>query len=320
MFPRHRQQVQASLTWQCAASHVLCTMRGQWCALRSRSFKRSAEYVHPEHCLPPPAGRHSTVPWFIVDCCGLTCATITWMLMLYAEFVVLFVLLLPSSLWYGLTNGILFNSLVFLAISSHLRTMLTDPGAVPKGNATHEYINSLKLSPGQVVYKCAKCCSIKPEQAHHCSICKRCIRKMDHHCPWVNNCVGESNQKYFVLFTMYIALISLHALTMVAVHILNCLGDTYDKCSSFSPGISILLIIFLSIEGMLFFIFTSIMCGTQIFSICNGEMGQEPFWGKGDRKRKKKRHEVREKAAIFCSSPSSDASGVDIDQHWECCV
>ncbi|XP_010783828.1 palmitoyltransferase ZDHHC3-like, partial [Notothenia coriiceps] len=141
--------------------------------------------------------------WFIRDACGIVCAIITWMLVLYAEFVVLFVMLLPSkNLTYSIVNGTLFNILAFLALASHLRAMCTDPGAVPKGNATKEYIESLQLKPGQVVYKCPKCCSIKPDRAHHCSVCKRCIRKMDHHCPWVNNCVGENNQKYFVLFTV----------------------------------------------------------------------------------------------------------------------
>uniref|UniRef100_A0A1A8VGV2 Palmitoyltransferase n=1 Tax=Nothobranchius furzeri TaxID=105023 RepID=A0A1A8VGV2_NOTFU len=214
----------------------------------------------------------SSAMWFIRDTCGIMCSIITWLLVFYAEFVVLFVMLLPSkNLSYSITNGILFNTLAFLALTSHLRAMCTDPGAVPKGNATKEYIESLQLKPGQVVYKCPKCCSIKPDRAHHCSVCKRCIRKMDHHCPWVNNCVGENNQKYFVLFTMYIALISLHTLLMVVFHFLYCFEDDWTKCSSFSPPATIILLILLCFEGLLFLIFTSVMFGTQVHSICTDE-------------------------------------------------
>ncbi|XP_061421822.1 palmitoyltransferase ZDHHC3 [Lethenteron reissneri] len=251
----------------------------------NRDIERRAEYRAPERCAQPPPDM-GRAGWFIRDCCGITCAVITWMLVVYAEFVVTFVLLLPASVPYALFNGTLFNALALLAVASHCKAMLTDPGAVPKGNATKEYIESLQLQPGQVVYKCPKCCSIKPDRAHHCSVCKRCIRKMDHHCPWVNNCVGESNQKYFVLFTMYIALISVHALLMVLIHLVYCSGENWENCSTFSPSSSVILLILLSLEGLLFFIFTTIMCGTQVYSICTDETGieqlkrEEPRWVK----------------------------------------
>ncbi|KAM6161231.1 palmitoyltransferase ZDHHC3 isoform 2-T2 [Erethizon dorsatum] len=241
-----------------------------------RDIERKPEYLQPEKCVPPPYPGPVGTMWFIRDGCGIACAIVTWFLVLYAEFVVLFVMLIPSQDYaYSIINGIVFNLLAFLALASHCRAMLTDPGAVPKGNATKEFIESLQLKPGQVVYKCPKCCSIKPDRAHHCSVCKRCIRKMDHHCPWVNNCVGENNQKYFVLFTMYIALISLHALIMVGFHFLHCFEEDWTKCSSFSPPTTVILLILLCFEALLFLIFTSVMFGTQVHSICTDETGIE---------------------------------------------
>lgn len=50
---------------------------------------------------------------------------------------------------------------------------------------------------------CEKCRHIKPDRAHHCSVCGECILKMDHHCPWVNNCVCFTNYKFFILFLGY---------------------------------------------------------------------------------------------------------------------
>ncbi|GBG65899.1 hypothetical protein CBR_g54190 [Chara braunii] len=50
---------------------------------------------------------------------------------------------------------------------------------------------------------CRKCCAYKPPRCHHCSVCGRCVLKMDHHCIWVANCVGACNYKFFLLFLVY---------------------------------------------------------------------------------------------------------------------
>jgi len=214
--------------------------------------------------------------WCIADVCGIICAIFTWLLMLYSEFVVVRVILMPyfGSI-YTVVNMVLFQTFAILAFSSHLKAMLTDPGAVPRGNATKENIQRMGFKEGEVIFKCTKCCSIKPDRAHHCSVCQRCIRKMDHHCPWVNNCVGERNQKYFVLFTLYIATMSFHALFMAINHFIGCIGSDWKECPAFSPPATIIFLLFLMFEGLLFALFTSIMFGTQVSAIWYDETGIE---------------------------------------------
>jgi len=56
---------------------------------------------------------------------------------------------------------------------------------------------------GMEFKRCDKCLVVRPPRVHHCSVCKGCIMRMDHHCPWINNCVGQFNQKFFILFCFY---------------------------------------------------------------------------------------------------------------------
>jgi hypothetical protein len=50
---------------------------------------------------------------------------------------------------------------------------------------------------------CRKCCQMKPDRSHHCSVCGVCILRMDHHCVFVATCVGFLNHKFFLLFVVY---------------------------------------------------------------------------------------------------------------------
>ncbi|XP_071931369.1 probable protein S-acyltransferase 14 isoform X1 [Coffea arabica] len=112
---------------------------------------------------------------------------------------------------------ILFHSLLVMLLWSYFSVVFTDPGSVPpnwrpeldeeRGDTdplTESEFGTASSDPVNLrVRYCRKCNQFKPPRCHHCSVCGRCVLKMDHHCVWVVNCVGALNYKYFLLFLFY---------------------------------------------------------------------------------------------------------------------
>lgn len=203
----------------------------------------------------------------------------------YADYVVVNVLLWPW-LWGTAKYYVVklsFIGISLLAMCSHARTMLTNPGAVPM---EYQPNNLLSQEQGDKIPMCSRCNGFKPPRAHHCSQCDRCIVKMDHHCPWVNNCVGMNNQKHFVLFVFYTATLSAYALLLLLLRAFDNVGTLGvasvryhrvqgdDRLHAVAPNSAdssrFLLMALLFLEAVLFGLFTlavSAMPGHVAFAV-----------------------------------------------------
>ena len=84
------------------------------------------------------------------------------------------------------------------------------------------------------------CSGFKVPRSHHCRKCGRCVKKMDHHCPWINNCVGEWNQKYFLQFLFYVGVLAAYSILLVALswsaECPQCPKDIMSKQGSTDEG------------------------------------------------------------------------------------
>lgn len=212
----------------------------------------------------------------IKDPCGIFCILMTYGAVLYADYAVVRWIVLQTmgdSLW-GSVHAVLFNTIVLLLFMAHGRAVFSDPGIVPLPQNRIDFSDDhggggSSTSPGEDWTICTKCEMYRPPRAHHCRICKHCIRRMDHHCPWINNCVGEKNQKFFIQFLLYVGLLSGYAISLVAwswyMDCPDCPKDIRIKQSR------ILHSVFLTLESVLFGMFVIAIACDQFEAIFSDE-------------------------------------------------
>lgn len=123
---------------------------------------------------------------------------------LYLGFNIVFNHIMAAITPAGTTNQIKDTELADTSISSgeqiELKVQSMNPDDALEIEADEENFKSVESG----LKKCGKCSFPKPPRAHHCTVCNRCVLKMDHHCPWINNCVGFYNHRYFLLMLFYL--------------------------------------------------------------------------------------------------------------------
>ncbi|XP_027018114.1 zf-DHHC domain-containing protein isoform X3 [Tachysurus fulvidraco] len=217
------------------------------------------------------------------DPCGFLCLILTYFSVFYADYVVIQYVLIPAysgSVWCSL-HGSVFNVILLLLLACHSKAVFSDPGMVPLPETAIDFSDFRSQSSrvndraceGWTV--CSRCETYRPPRAHHCRVCQRCIRRMDHHCPWINNCVGELNQKYFIQFLFYTGMASLYSMALVVSAWVWRIRSERDgeKGGEDVPSKHLIVAhyIILLVESILFGVFVLVIFYDQLVSIITDE-------------------------------------------------
>jgi len=145
----------------------------------------------------------------------------------YYAYVVELCIMTVEVTWERILYMTLYHPLLAMFIWAYWQTVFTEP-ASPRSeyflsrDEVHKVENALTDEErAQALKHAARCIQaqnrtfgglhrychinkcIKPDRSHYCSVVKKVVLKMDHFCPWVNNTIGWSNYKFFILFLFY---------------------------------------------------------------------------------------------------------------------
>lgn len=160
--------------------------------------------------------------------------------------------------------------------TSYTVAVFTDPGSPLSDRQgytalpSHEPASSSITAKSSGEYRfCKKCQTRKPDRAHHCSSCKRCVLKMDHHCPWLATCVGFRNYKPFILFLGYTCAFCYICFAVSASWVWGQVlsGGDFDEEQRIMPVNYILLCVLAGIIGLVLSGFT----GWHIYLATQGQ-------------------------------------------------
>merc|ERR1719480_355903 len=88
---------------------------------------------------------------------------------------------MSGSLW-GSFHVVTFNIIIFLLFMAHARAVFTDPGIVPLPHHRIDFSDSHSdggsIAPKEDWTICTRCEMYRPPRAHHCRICKHCIKSV----------------------------------------------------------------------------------------------------------------------------------------------
>ena len=102
------------------------------------------------------------------------------------------------------------------------------------------------------VKQCRQCHIVKMCGTVHCSICHKCVYMKDHHCIWFNQCIGQYNLKFFMLFTFYLFFCSFISFTKITYYIIYKNFAKIMTVFSFNKNVGLFSCIFFDLIYIIF--------------------------------------------------------------------